>query len=86
VKGIINTTQAIPRGVCLKFPLIQRIQSLSGVMDIVASVHEGFYNAPKLYGSKVRKTGKVTGFASGLKEGGKVLKIRFCRLWWLITV
>ncbi|KAJ7932676.1 glycosyltransferase family 1 protein [Mycena leptocephala] len=57
VKGIINTTQAIPRG----------------VMDIVASVHEGFYNAPKLYGSKVRKTGKVTGFASGLKEGGKGL-------------
>ncbi|KAJ7684426.1 glycosyltransferase family 1 protein [Mycena polygramma] len=57
VKGIIKTTTAIPRG----------------VMDIVSSVHEGFYNTPKLYGSKVRKTGKVTDFASGLKEGGKGL-------------
>ncbi|KAJ7144963.1 UDP-Glycosyltransferase/glycogen phosphorylase [Mycena crocata] len=57
VKGIIKTTTAIPRG----------------VMDIVASVHEGLYNTPKLYGSKVRKTGKVTNFASGLKEGGKGL-------------
>ncbi|KAJ6546815.1 glycosyltransferase family 1 protein [Mycena capillaripes] len=57
VKGIIKTTTAIPRG----------------VMDIVTSVHEGFYNTPKLYGSKVRKTGKVTDFASGLKEGGKGL-------------
>ncbi|KAJ7778801.1 UDP-Glycosyltransferase/glycogen phosphorylase [Mycena maculata] len=57
VKGIIKTTTAIPRG----------------VMDIVSSVREGFYNTPKLYGSKVRKTGKVTSFASGLKEGGKGL-------------
>jgi len=57
VKGIIKTTTAIPRG----------------VMDIVSSVHEGFYNTPKLYGSKVRKTGKVTDFTSGLKEGGKGL-------------
>ncbi|KAJ6500720.1 UDP-Glycosyltransferase/glycogen phosphorylase [Mycena sanguinolenta] len=57
VQGIIKTTTAIPRG----------------VMDIVAQVHEGFYNTPKLYGSKVRKPGKVTGFASGLKEGGKGL-------------
>ncbi|KAF8191604.1 glycosyltransferase family 1 protein [Mycena galopus ATCC 62051] len=56
VEGIIKTTTAIPRG----------------VMDIVTGVHEGFYNTPKLYGSKVRKTGKVTGFGSGLKEGGKV--------------
>ncbi|KAJ7118977.1 glycosyltransferase family 1 protein [Mycena epipterygia] len=57
VKGIMKTTTAIPRG----------------VMDIVTSVHEGLYNTPKLYGSKVRKTGKVTDFASGLKEGGKGL-------------
>ncbi|KAF8894838.1 glycosyltransferase family 1 protein [Infundibulicybe gibba] len=46
IEGIINTTTAIPKG----------------VMDIVSSVHEGFYNAPKLYGSKVREPGKVTGF------------------------
>ncbi|KAJ7700822.1 glycosyltransferase family 1 protein [Mycena rosella] len=57
VKGIMKTTTAIPRG----------------VMDIVSSVHEGFYNTPKLYGSKVRKAGKVTDFTSGLKEGGKGL-------------
>lgn len=41
-------------------------------MNIVASVHEGFYNAPKLYGSNVRKPGKVTDFTSGVKEAGKV--------------
>lgn len=43
-----------------------------GVMEIVSSVHEGFYNAPKLYGSAVRKPGKVTDFTSGLREAGKV--------------
>jgi len=40
-------------------------------MDIVSSVHEGFYNAPKLYGSDVREQGKVTNFTSGMKEAGK---------------
>ena len=44
----------------------------SGVMNIVSSVHEGFHNAPKLYGSDVREPGKVTDFGSGLKEAGKV--------------
>nr|GAT54436.1 glycosyltransferase family 1 protein [Mycena chlorophos] len=57
VKGVIKTTTAIPRG----------------VIDIVVSLHEGIYNMPKLYGSKVRKAGKVTDFASGIKEGGKGL-------------
>lgn len=55
VQGIIHTTTAIPQG----------------IMKIVFSVHEGFQNVPELYGSKVRKPGKVTGFTSGLKEGGK---------------
>ncbi|KAH7928152.1 glycosyltransferase family 1 protein [Leucogyrophana mollusca] len=54
-KGIINTTTAIPKG----------------VMDIVASIHEGLHNAPKLYGSTVREQGNVTDFASGMKEAGK---------------
>ena len=36
------------------------------------SVHQGFHNAPKLYGSEVREPGKVKGFKSGLKEAGKV--------------
>jgi hypothetical protein len=44
-------------------------------MEIVSLTHEGLYNAPKLYGSEVRKTGKVTSFSSGLKEGGKVRDI-----------
>ncbi|KAG6831242.1 hypothetical protein H0H87_005808 [Tephrocybe sp. NHM501043] len=57
VKGIIRTTTAIPQG----------------LFTIVASVHEGFHNAPKMYGSKVRDTGKVTGFVSGVKEAGKGL-------------
>jgi hypothetical protein len=48
----------------------------SGVMDIVQSIHEGFHNMPKLYGSEVREHGKVTNFTSGLKEGGKVSELR----------
>jgi hypothetical protein len=43
----------------------------SGVMNIVSAVHEGLYNAPKLYGSEVREQGKVTDFGSGMKEAGK---------------
>ncbi|KAG5642001.1 hypothetical protein DXG03_003801 [Asterophora parasitica] len=42
-------------------------------MDILGSVHEGLYNAPKLYGSKIRQPGKVTGFTSGVKEAGRGL-------------
>jgi len=40
-------------------------------MNLVSSVHEGFYNIPKLYGSEVREQGKVTDFGSGMKEAGK---------------
>lgn len=57
VKGIIHTTTAIPKG----------------VMRIVSSIHEGFDNMPKLYGSDVRKPGKVTDLSSGIREGGKVV-------------
>jgi len=42
-------------------------------MNIVTSIHEGFYNAPKLYGSEVRGKGDITNFKSGLQEAGKVL-------------
>ncbi|THU98408.1 glycosyltransferase family 1 protein [Dendrothele bispora CBS 962.96] len=55
VQGIINTTTAIPRG----------------LLKIFTSVHEGFHNAPKLYGSEVRESGPVNDFSSGLKEAGK---------------
>ncbi|CAK5279180.1 unnamed protein product [Mycena citricolor] len=57
VDGIVKTTTAIPRG----------------VIDIVSSIHQGVANVPKLYGSKVRKAGKVGNFADGVKEGGKGL-------------
>ncbi|KAG8746143.1 hypothetical protein FRC10_006009 [Ceratobasidium sp. 414] len=57
VKGIINTTTAIPRG----------------VMSIIGSVSEGFHNVPALYGSDVRQTGPIDGIGSGFKEGAKGL-------------
>ena len=56
VKGLVNTTTAIPRG----------------VVEIIGAIHSGVHQAPQIMGSKVRTTGKVTGFMSGLKEGGKV--------------
>ncbi|GLB35572.1 putative glycosyltransferase family 1 protein [Lyophyllum shimeji] len=77
IKGIIHTTTAIPRGtinapspLCL---FTYRSVVVTGVMDIVTSIHQGLHNAPKLYGSNVRKPGKVTDFASGVKEAGKGL-------------
>lgn len=42
-----------------------------GVFEIVTSLHDGFANMPKLWGSEVRKPGKIDNFADGLKEGGK---------------
>lgn len=41
-------------------------------MMIVTSIHEGFQNVPRLYGSDIRKSGKVTDLASGVREAGKV--------------
>lgn len=57
VKGIINTTTAIPRG----------------VIEIVGALQEGFHSLPKMYGSKVRQTGKVKDLSSGIQEGAKGL-------------
>ncbi|KAB5595196.1 Sterol 3-beta-glucosyltransferase UGT80A2 [Ceratobasidium theobromae] len=57
IKGIINTTTAIPRG----------------VMNIIGSVSEGFHNVPRIYGSEVRTPGHVDGIKSGFKEGAKGL-------------
>jgi hypothetical protein len=53
-------------------PAFSNIYDSSGIMDIMTSVHEGFHNAPRLYGSNVCKSGKVTDFKSGVKEAGKV--------------
>ncbi|KAG8695793.1 hypothetical protein FRC09_008927 [Ceratobasidium sp. 395] len=57
IKGIINTTTAIPRG----------------VMCIIGSISEGFHNVPSLYGSDVRPTGPIDDVGSGFKEGAKGL-------------
>ncbi|CAE6514541.1 unnamed protein product [Rhizoctonia solani] len=57
IKGIINTTTAIPRG----------------VMNIIGSVSEGFHNVPRIYGSEVRERGPVNDFSSGITEGAKGL-------------
>ncbi len=48
-----------------------------GVIEIVGALQEGFHSLPKAYGSKVRQTGKVKDFSSGIQEGAKVyLKYR----------
>ncbi|CAE6434741.1 unnamed protein product [Rhizoctonia solani] len=57
IKGIINTTTAIPMG----------------VMNIIGSVSEGFHNVPRLYGSDVRERGNVNNLSSGITEGAKGL-------------
>lgn len=79
VKGIINTTIAIPSGMSqdchrlfdFRGGLTFTIHP-SGIVHILDSMHEGLHNTPKLYGSDVRNKGKVTDFKSGVKEGGKV--------------
>ncbi|CAE6434488.1 unnamed protein product [Rhizoctonia solani] len=57
IKGIINTTTAIPMG----------------IMNIIGSVSDGFHNVPRIYGSEVRERGPVNDFSSGITEGAKGL-------------
>ncbi|KAF8702122.1 Glycosyltransferase family 1 protein, partial [Rhizoctonia solani] len=45
--------------------------TVGGVQTVLQGVTEGLTNVPKLYGSEVRETKPVTGFASGIVEGGK---------------
>lgn len=59
-----------PRSINLRSVLLT--SSLSGIVDIVSSIYEGFSNMPRLYGSKVRKRGEVKDFSSGVNEGAKV--------------
>jgi len=39
---------------------------------------QGWHNLPVLYGQKVRKVQPVTGFTTGVKEGGKVTTLVSC--------
>lgn len=57
VKGIVNSTTALPKG----------------AFKILTHTYEGFNNLPALYGSSVRPQKNVTGFGTGLIEGGKAL-------------
>ncbi|QRW26844.1 glycosyltransferase family 1 protein [Rhizoctonia solani] len=57
IKGIINTTTAIPKG----------------IMNIIGSVSDGFHNVPRIYGSEIRERGPITDFSSGITEGAKGL-------------
>ncbi|KAJ7577401.1 hypothetical protein C8J56DRAFT_366855 [Mycena floridula] len=54
-KSIVRTGVAIP----------------DGVVKVVNGLNYGFHNVPRLYGTKVRKPGEITGIGSGLKEAGK---------------
>ncbi|KAG8934417.1 hypothetical protein FRC01_003090 [Tulasnella sp. 417] len=53
--GLISATTA--------FPL--------GMVKLVDSVQEGFQNLPVMYGTNIRKVGKIHDWKSGFKEGGK---------------
>ncbi|EJD52863.1 UDP-Glycosyltransferase/glycogen phosphorylase [Auricularia subglabra TFB-10046 SS5] len=55
VDAVVNTSVAIPRGLVMIFD----------------SFNEGFRNMPTLWGTEIRRAGKVTGWKSGMVEGGK---------------
>ena len=42
-------------------------------IDVSMSMAQGWHNLPVLYGQKVRKVQPITGFTTGVKEGGKVM-------------
>ncbi|KAG8954760.1 hypothetical protein FRC04_011193 [Tulasnella sp. 424] len=42
-----------------------------GMAKFVDSLQEGFHNAPAMYGTNVRKVGRIHNWKSGFKEGGK---------------
>lgn len=54
-------------------------------ISVVQSIHEGFHQLPKAYGSSVRPTAKVTDFKSGLREGMKVIFSPLSSLLWCGT-
>lgn len=75
-KGIVNTTTAIPQGMCGSVGVPPRAaKSFSGMLDIIVTVYEGFDAIPKRIGSSVRERGPIEDIQTGLREGGK-------GLWW----
>ncbi|KAH8831439.1 UDP-Glycosyltransferase/glycogen phosphorylase [Flagelloscypha sp. PMI_526] len=57
LKGIVHTTIVLPRG----------------FIKILNGLHEGFRNAPRLYGSEIREKPQIKSFKHGIVEGGKSL-------------
>jgi hypothetical protein len=45
---------------------------------VLFGLHEGFQNMPKMYGSDVRESGKITNFGSGVSEGVAVRSCAAC--------
>ncbi|KDN42535.1 hypothetical protein RSAG8_06678, partial [Rhizoctonia solani AG-8 WAC10335] len=60
-KGVIKLVRAGP-------------EAARGILE---GLHHGMNNAPKIYGGSVREPGKITGFRSGLREGGKGVAMGF---------
>ena len=51
------------------------LMSHLATVKVLTGVYEGFQNVPDMYGGHTRKSKKITGIGSGLKEGGKVCYI-----------
>ncbi|CAE6526300.1 unnamed protein product [Rhizoctonia solani] len=60
-KGVIKLVKAGP-------------EAARGILE---GLHYGMNNAPKIYGGSVREPGKVTGFRSGVREGGRGVAMGF---------
>ncbi|KAG8763486.1 hypothetical protein FRC11_002889 [Ceratobasidium sp. 423] len=60
-KGVIKLVKAGP-------------EAARGILE---GLHHGMNNAPKIYGGSVREPGKVTGFRSGIREGGRGVAMGF---------
>ncbi|KAI5805778.1 hypothetical protein EDC01DRAFT_785835 [Geopyxis carbonaria] len=44
-------------------------------LDVSLAVAQGFHNAPRLYGDRVRRPARITGFHSGARAAGKELAL-----------
>ncbi|EUC54692.1 sterol glucosyltransferase [Rhizoctonia solani AG-3 Rhs1AP] len=73
VQGFVKIGSTRPDKGILKMaasPVVGLHTTLQGITD-------GLTNAPRLYGGEVRESKKVTGFTSGMVEGGKGLAYGF---------
>ncbi|KIO22728.1 glycosyltransferase family 1 protein [Tulasnella calospora MUT 4182] len=66
--GIITATTAFPRAQ-IDADLSRMV--ILGMAKLVDSVQEGFYNVPTMYGTNIRKVGRIHDWKTGFVEGGK---------------